>query len=285
MKRAFNSASGRALIFLSPGLLYLAIFFAAPLITSLLASFGFDGSGQGFTARYYAKMWSTNTMLYGLRTSIYYGIAPTLTTLVISIGLALLLRRHFYGRALFNGLYKIPMAVPGIIVALMVLTLAERGGFFDRLAAPMGITLPKMVRDEWGIGVIAATTWKQIPFMTLVITGAFAAIPEELAHASRSLGASRMRTFIFIELPLALPGITAAVLLTFIGSMGSYAIPDLIGPPSPRPLSVLMLSEFGQGNFNQVYAIGMVLSLFAIAVLLLYYWLTSGLGMGGQRGD
>jgi len=64
------------------------------------------------------------------------------------------------------------------------------------------------------------------------------------------------------------PGITAAILLTFIGSMGSYAIPDIVGPPTARPLSVLMVTEFNQGRFNQVYAMGMVLSLFAVSVLL-----------------
>jgi putative spermidine/putrescine transport system permease protein len=141
------------------------------------------------------------------------------------------------------------------------------------------------VRDDWGVGVILSTVWKQIPFMTLIITSAFAAIPEDIRLAARSLGASRVKTFLFVEVPLAMPGITAAILLTFIGSMGSYAIPDIVGPPVARPLSVLMVAEFSQGRFPQVYAMGMILSLFAIAVLIAYYTLTARIGLGSAQKD
>jgi putative spermidine/putrescine transport system permease protein len=260
---------------LVPGLGFLCLLFAGPLVWSLLASLGFDQGFGGFTLAHYAQIFTRPALRSALMLSIYYGVAPVCITLIISIGLALLLRKHFAGRALFNGLYKIPMAVPGIIAALIVMTLAERGGFLDRLAMPLGITLPKMIRDPWGIGVIVTSVWKQLPFMTLVITGAFAAIPQDVVHAARTLGSGRWSTLVRIELPLALPGISAAVLLTFIGSMGSYAIPDLVGSPSPRPLSVHMVNEFGSGNMSLVYAIGVILSVFAVAVLLGYYALSA----------
>jgi putative spermidine/putrescine transport system permease protein len=260
---------------LAPGLGFLALLFAMPLLGSLLSSFGLDQGLQGFTLEHYAQIFNRPALRGGLRLSIYYGVAPVLVTLPIAIGLALLLRRHFVGRAVFNGLYKIPMAVPGIIAALIVMTLAERGGFLDRLAAPLGLTLPKLIRDPWGVGVILTSVWKQVPFMTLVITGAFAAIPQDVIAASRTLGANRWRTLLLVELPLAMPGISAAVLLTFIGSMGSFAIPDLVGPPSPRPLAVHMVAEFGSGNLGLVCAMGMVLSVFAVSVLLGYYALSA----------
>ena len=81
---------------------------------------------------------------------------------MISVFMGLLLRRHFVGRSFFNGLYKIPMAVPGIIAALMIMTLAERGGFLDRLVAPLGIALPRLIRDPYGIGVILTTDRKSV---------------------------------------------------------------------------------------------------------------------------
>lgn len=266
----------KAALFLLPGVGFLVALFGFPLLTALLGSFGILAGSSTFTLKYYAKFFTSNVMWRGLTTSIYYGVAPVVVTLLLAIGLALVLRRHFLGRKLFNGLYKIPMAVPSIIASLMVLTLFEQGGFAERVLMPLGLRLPKLVRDEWGVGVIMATTWKQLPFMTLVITGAFASIPEDMRHAARSLGANPVSTFFFIELPLALPGITAAILLTFIGSMGSFAIPDLIGAPSPSALSVLMVRAFAEGNIGQVYAIGMVLSGFAIVALLIYYALTSG---------
>jgi len=265
--------SGPALLL--PGVGFLALLFAGPLVFALLGSFGLDAGLSGFTLEHYAQVFQRRVLLQGLAMSVYYGIAPVLVTLVLAIGLALLLRRPFRGRAMFNGLYKLPMAVPGIIAALIVMTLAERGGLLDRVAAPLGLALPRLVRDPWGIGVILTSVWKQLPFMTLVITGAFAAIPQDVSDAARSLGAGRWATLLKIEIPLAMPGISAAVLLSFIASMGSFAIPDLVGPPTPRPLAVHMVSEFGDGNLGLVYAIGMVLSIFAVAVLLGYYALTA----------
>ena len=271
------------LVLLAPGVGYLLIFFGGPLVSALIGSLRQDDGS--FTLIFYERIFTRPSMIRGLVTSIYYGVMPVIVSLAVSIPLALLIRKSFLGRKLFSGLYKLPMAVPGIIVGLMVIVVFERGGFLDRLVAPIGLELPKLVRDDWGVGVILASVWKQIPFMTLIITSAFAAIPEDLRYAARNLGASRMKTFVFVEVPLAMPGITAAILLTFIGSMGSYAIPDIVGPPTARPLSVLMVKEFNQGRFNQVYAMGMVLSLFAVAVLLLYYTLTSRIGPGQNRGD
>ena len=270
-------------LLLAPGVGYLLVFFGSPLLSALIGSFRLeDGS---FTLSLYERIFTRPSMIRGLTTSIYYGVMPVIVSLVVSVPLALLIRKSFLGRKLFSGLYKLPMAVPGIIVGLMVIVVFERGGFMDRLFSPVGIALPKLVRDDWGIGVIIASVWKQIPFMTLIITSAFAAIPEDIRYASRTLGASRLKTFLFVEVPLAMPGITAAILLTFIGSMGSYAIPDIVGPPTARPLSVLMVQEFKQGRFNQVYAIGMVLSTFAILVLIAYYTLTSRIGVSQNRGD
>lgn len=271
------------MLLLLPGAGFLAALFGFPLLTALLGSFGLVGDDPTLTVKFYARIFTSTVLLRSLATSLYYGVVPVAVTVVLAIVLALALRRHFAGRKLFNGLYKIPMAVPGIIVALLVLTLIEQGGFLDRLLLPLGLKLPKMVRDPWGIGVIAATTWKQLPFMTLVITGAFAAIPEDIRHAARTLGAGPIRAFLRIELPLALPGITAAVLLTFIGSMGSFAIPDLVGAPNPLPLSVRMVRAFAEGDMSQVFAIGMVLSAFAFAVLIGYYALTSRVGTA--KGD
>jgi putative spermidine/putrescine transport system permease protein len=278
-----------ALLCLLPTGLLLGGLFAAPLLWSLAGSFGLDSGFSGFTLAHYAQIFGRPTLRLGLWTSIYYGVAPVVITLVLAIGLALLLRHPFRGKAWFNGLYKIPMAVPGIIAALVVMTLAERGGFLDRLAAPLGLTLPHLIRDPWGVGVILTSVWKQLPFMTLVITGAFAAIPQEVSQAARSLGASRWHTLLWIELPLALPGISAAVLLTFIGTMGSFAIPDIVGPATPRPLAVHMFAEFGNGNLPLVYAIGMLLSVVAVIVLLAYDRLsqraTSGLTGAGNQHD
>lgn len=260
------SARASTWMLLAPGAAFLAALFAYPLFMALAGSLGLDGSG--FTLDHYLALWRRAALRRGLWMSIYYGLAPLPPALLISLGLALALRRGFYGQRLFEGLYKIPMAIPSIVVALIVLTLLEQGGALDRVAARWGEALPRLVRDPWGIGVILGTVWKRLPFLTMVSAASLAAVPADLGHAARSLGASPWRVLWRIELPLAAPGITAATLLTFIASVGSFAIPDLLGPPDRRPLSTIMVSEYFAGNVADVYAIGMTLAGVALLVML-----------------
>ncbi|WP_183398690.1 ABC transporter permease [Kaistia hirudinis] len=285
-----DQPNGRTIaLLLLPGVGLLALLFGIPLVSGIFGSFGLGmgaGRNAGPTLASYAKVFGDPRYLAGLRTTLYYGAMAVLVDLVVAIPLALALGRSFVGRKLFNGLYKIPLAVPGIVVAFAMLTLLEQGGFLSRVLHLVGLSLPRLVRDPWGIGVIAAMAWKDIPFMTLIIVGSFAAVPEELLHAARAFGASPLRAFLKVRLPLAMPGITAAILLSFIRSTGSFVIPDVLGASYPLPLSVLMYQAFRDSNWPLVYAIGTVLMLASFLILLSYYFLTARIvapaGGGGR---
>jgi putative spermidine/putrescine transport system permease protein len=211
----------------------------------------------------------------GLWFSVWLAIAPTVLSMMIGVPLAALLVTKFPGKNFFGALYKIPLVVPSIVAAFIVLVLVDRGGMAHRWLGVLGISLPRMVRDPGGIGIILASAWKNIPFMALIVAGSMAAIPEDLKRAARTLGAPTLTIFLRIQLPLALPGITAASLLIFISSLGAFAIPNILGPASPLPLSVHMYEQgFRYSRWPLVYAMGTLLSLTAIVVLLLYYRLT-----------
>ncbi len=266
---------------------YLALFFGLPLLLAFLGSFGLyaRGGDGGFTLRHYADLFGTQAYRDGLVFSTYLAIVPTLVSLAISLPLAVGLAQTFPGRKLFNALYKVPLVVPGIVAAFIVMTLFDRGGLAARLLTPIGIDLPKIVRDDWAVGVIIATAWKAVPFMTLIIGGSLGAIQKDIILAARTLGATPLTAFWRIQIPLALPGITAAFLLTFIGGMGAFAVPNLLGPVYPLPLSVHMyVNAFERNNWGLVAAMGTMLSLISVLVLLAYYRTTRSLrtAYGGE---
>lgn len=280
MKRSTETSNAAILLYLLPGVGYLALFFGLPLVRVVAGSFSSgDPSAPLFSLAAWTTLLTTPTHLDGLWFSIWLAIAPTVLSLLISLPLAALMQANETSRKFFGALYRIPLVVPGIIAAFLVLVMLDRGGMIARILTPLGLSLPKLVRDNWGMGVIIATSWKNIPFMTLIISGAMAAINKDVLSAARTLGAGRMTILRRIQLPLAQPGITAAVLLTFIGSMGSFVIPNLVGPAYPLPLSVQMYDEgFQNGNWPLVYAMGTLLSAVAVVVLLLYYAILGSLG-------
>jgi putative spermidine/putrescine transport system permease protein len=268
------------LLCLAPGVGFLVIFFGLPLLRVVLGSFAGRGhDAQSFTLDAWIALFTNPVYRDGIWFSLWLGIAPTVASLIVSLPLAALMQANQTSRKLFGALYRIPLVVPGIVAAFLVLVMLDRGGMIDRLLAPMGLSLPKMVRDPLGIGAILASSWKNVPFMTLIISGAMAAISQDVISAARTLGAGRLTVLWRVQLPLAQPGITAAVLLTFIGSLGSFVVPNLLGPAYPLPLSLHMYSEgFQKGNWPLVYAMGTLLSVMAIAVLLAYYLAIGFLG-------
>ena len=274
-------------LLLLPGVGYLAIFFGLPLGVALLASVGIGtvGSDASFTLGHYRELFANSVYRDGLVFSLYLSLAPTIVSLAIAVPLAFALQASFPGKRLFQTLYKAPLVVPSIVAAFIVMILFDRGGEMSRILLPFGLRLPKLVRDEYALGVIIASAWKSVPFMTLIIAGSVATIPEDMKAAARTLGAGRLTTFRKVELPLALPGITAAALLVFVSSTGAFAVPSLLGPIYPKPLSVWMYEEaFANNHWGIASAMGIVMSAVACLVLVAYYRLTTGMrhAFGGE---
>ena len=268
------------LLCLLPGVGYLLALFGLPLLRVVYGSFTSTSPDQnGLGLATWQALFANPVYMDGLWFSLWLGIAPTLVSLVISLPLSALMQANEGSRKLFGTLYKIPLVVPGIVAGFLVLIVLDRGGMASRLATPLGLSIPRLVRDDLGLGAIIASAWKTVPFMTLIIAGAMAAISKEVLAAARTLGASQLTILWRIQLPLAQPGITAAILLSVIGSLGSYVSPSLLGPAYPLPLSVHMFAEgFQKGNWPMVYAMGTLLSVMAVAVLLAYYTIIGSLG-------
>ena len=268
------------LLCLLPGVGYLLVLFGLPLARVVYGSFTStapDETGLGLST--WQALFANPVYMDGLWFSLWLGIAPTLLSLAISLPLSALMQANEGSQKLFGTLYKIPLVVPGIVAGFLVLIVLDRGGMASRLATPLGLSIPRLVRDDLGLGAIIASAWKTVPFMTLIIAGAMAAISKDVLAAARTLGATQLTILWRIQLPLAQPGITAAILLSFIGSLGSYVIPSLLGPAYPLPLSVHMFAEgFQKGNWPMVYAMGTFLSIMAVAVLLAYYAIIGSLG-------
>lgn len=265
-------------LLLLPGVGFLVLFFGLPLAIAMLSSIGIGaiGAESHLTFKHYTDILTDSIYRDGLINSIYISLTPTLASLVVAVPLAVALQASFPGKRAFAVLYKIPLVVPSIVAGFVVMVLLDRGGMISRMLMPYGLHLPKLVRDEWSLGVIIATAWKAIPFMTIIIAGSVASIPQDLRLAARTLGARPLTAFWRVELPLALPGITAATLLVFVSSTGAFAVPSLLGPIYPKPLPVLMYDEALQQNHWAIAsAMGILLSAIACVILLIYYRLTA----------
>lgn len=92
------------------------------------------------------------------------------------------------------------------------------------------------------LGVVLVQLIGTVVFMTWIPAAAFASVPRSLEEAARDVGAGRLRTFLRVTLPLALPGILVAVILSFLASFDEAQGTFLVGTPTYLTMPVQMYS-------------------------------------------
>ena len=134
---------------------------------------------------------------------------------------ALVLNQRFAGRAAIRGLALIPWATPSVLVALMWAWMLDGNyGLVNDLLVKAGILarFQPWLAQPWSAlpAVILADVWQGIPFFAVMLLAALQAIPEELFEAARIDGASALRVFRHVTLPLLLPTILITTMLRMI---------------------------------------------------------------------
>jgi molybdate transport system permease protein len=150
--------------------------------------------------------------------SLKVATVATLATLPIAILVGYLLTRDFPGHAALNALVHLPLVLPPVVTGYALLLLFGRHG-------PVGAFL------EHQLGVVFAFRWTgaalaaavmSFPLAVRPIRLSFEAIDSRLPLAARSLGASRIFAFLFVSLPLALPGVVTGAILGFAKALGEF---------------------------------------------------------------
>jgi putative spermidine/putrescine transport system permease protein len=269
------------LLLLLPGVGFLAIFLAVPLAQVFLRSVGLASIGQAshFTWNYYRQFWTELQYRDGFFFSLWLGVASTVISLGAALVFSALLQVRFPGRMLISVLYKVPLVVPSLVAAFLILSLIAPGGILARLVAHWGWDWPRLVYDRWGWGIIFVLVWHNVPFMMVIISAVMAGISHDVIDAARNLGASPWEVFRRVTIPLSMSGISAAALLVFIQVFGAFAVPSLMESAYPLALPVIMQAEMmDRANWALASAFGSVFIVASGIVLFAYYRLVRGWG-------
>ncbi len=169
-------------------------------------------------------------------------VACTAVALMLPIAFWLawtLARRDFPGKLLLDALVHLPLVVPPVVTGWLLLILfAPAGPIGGFLANSLGITL----LFRW-TGATLAAAIMAMPLMVRAMRLSIEAIDPRLEQAARTLGAAPLRLFLTISLPLALPGIAAAMVLGFARSIGEFGatitfVSDVPGETRTLPIAI-----------------------------------------------
>lgn len=158
---------------------------------------------------------------------------------------------------------RLPILVPHTVVALFTVALFAQTGLFARLAYAAGLIsdyteFPGILYGTGYWGVVLAYIWKEAPFIAYFSLALMASVSSTLGEAAQNLGASPLKSFLHITLPLSLPAIARSLVIVFVFSFGGYELPMLLGATIPKAFPVYTYIEFVLPDFKmRPYAMAM----------------------------
>ncbi len=168
--------------------------------------------------------------------------------------------RRFHGQKLVEGLLLLPLVLPPVVSGFILLVLLGRRGI-------VGGWLWEALRVQLLFSPFAATIASAVvafPLMFASARAAFAGVNGELERAARSLGASPVRTFLSISLPLAAPGLWAGLSLSFARALGEFGATILVagnieGKTTTISTAIFMAAEAGDYSLAARYCVVLAL--------------------------
>jgi spermidine/putrescine transport system permease protein len=253
---------------------WLAVFFLAPI--AIVAAYSFDvytlfPGPHGFTISAWRAFAHDHVYLRLFWKSVKISLIVSIVIVVLAYPLAyylalsgtkrkyillLLLIAPFLTSYLLRVLaWKVILGDQGVINSFL---------FWTGVRSP-GHPLSQLLYSRFAVMLVLAYIW--LPFVALPIFVSLESLDQRLLEAASDLGASRVRSFWSVTLPLSLPGVIAAFFFVFIPTLGEFVTPSLVGGASGYMYGNQIVDLFGTGFPD--WETGSVLALFLIIVVAL----------------
>src|SRR5260370_942417 len=201
------------------------------------------------------------------------GLAVTVSAVLIIIGLPLgywIAFSRWRWKFLIESLVAMPLVLPPTVLGFYFLLLLGRSGLVGAwLYRIFGVTLPFSFA-----GLVIASVLYSLPFAVQPLVVGFAGVDRKLIAASALLGASRLRTFLRVILPLSLTHLITAVVLSFAHTLGEFGVVLMVGgniPGVTRTISIAIYDNVQALNYASANQNALCLLIFSFVILSVVY--------------
>ncbi|SEJ30231.1 ABC transporter permease [Paraburkholderia diazotrophica] len=232
------------------------VFLISPILVVMPLSFNsqpyFTYPMPGVSLRWYQDFLNSPEWMLALKNTLIVGVTSTLlaTTLGVMASLGLTHPR-LKGRALITGILVSPMIVPLIITAVGVYFAFSPFGLVNSLT-----------------GLILAHAALGVPFVVVTVTATLAGFNETLSRAGRSLGASPLRVFMQVKLPIIAPGVISGALFAFATSFDEIVVALFLTGTDQRTVPRQMWAGIREQLSPTILAVASVLVVISTLLLI-----------------
>ena len=271
-----------ALLFLTPGMTLIALFFILPVLGGFLLSItDFDLYSIGdasntriIGARNYTSLFENPLFWRALTNTLYFSFVGGPLTIAVALGAALLLNAKLARfKAFFRTIYFAPVVTTIVGVAVVwKYVYHARVGLANRMLDAVGIQGPDWLGDaRWAMpALILLAVWRGFGYAMLIFLAGLQNVPEELYEAARIDGASEWKQFWHVTVPQLGPTFVFVGIITAIGFLQVFAEPYIMTPdggPLNSTLTIVMLMyREGFRWWNMGYAAAVAFILFAMVL-------------------
>jgi iron(III) transport system permease protein len=239
---------------------FFAIALAAPMTFLVLGSFmrryGFFNIPNPYTLSHWQNLFADPVFFSSVRNTLIISVGVAVAVVVLySLVAYSLVRARSRVSNITDILMWLPWAVPGILMSLGLLWLA--------LSTPLrGVLYGSL------LGIILAMVIKDSPLSTQFFKAGLMQIGPELEESARVCGASWLRTYWRMLLPLLAPTAITVGVLAFLSAIRDISVSVLLYSAQSRPLAILMLEYSFSGEMERGTAIGVLVTVFVLIVTL-----------------
>ncbi|MBC16759.1 MAG: ABC transporter permease [Desulfovibrio sp.] len=291
-KRTSASNAAKVFIRLLPLLIPFVLLFLGGLGMAVVQSLGFflpvKTTGGPFSA--YTALLQPHFIQSALF-SLWVALASTTLSVTIGAVLAYAIWQMPHKLSRLSVVYKIPLILPHISVAFIVLIFWSQSGVFASLAYQFGFIdapaeFPPVIHSGLGLGMILAYVLKEVPFVIILTLAVLRRLDPRLIQTATMLGSSPVSTFRSVALPHMKPALHTAGIILFLYGFGAFDIPFLLSESSPGMLSMEVYNLFFRRDLvNRPIAMAILVCmfLFSLAFIVIYTRIASRLDEGERK--
>lgn len=242
------------------------LFFYAPIVLLVIFSFSASrnvGTWGGWTFEWYGEFAGTQNARNALEASLKIAIMSTVISVVLGTMAALALERFtFRGKQVFDGLLYLPIIIPDVTMAVMMLLFFAE--FFDVINAVFGIQMRKGFNS-----IVLSHIAFNISFVSVVVRARLAGMDTKLEEAALDLYATRWKAFRYVTFPQIVPGIAGGALLAITLSLDDVVITQFVAGPGWTTLPVYVFGLIRKGVTPLINAISVVMLVGSMSLVAL----------------
>jgi len=226
-----------ALLLALPPALFLAVFFAFPVLSIVALGVAPDGVPDPGAL---VRTWTSSSTLRVVAWTIGLALAATTLTLLAGLPAAWVFARfRFPGKRLLRALLTVPFVLPSVVVgAAFLALLGPRSPLNALLTAIAGPDAPQVRLDGTTIAILLASVFYNVAVVLRLVGGFWAHLDPRAEEAARVLGASPWRAFREVTWPLLRPAVLSAVSIVLLFTLTSFGIVLVLGGPGQATLEV-----------------------------------------------